>query len=269
MPFDMALSDALAAAWLLTVWLAYGPLFGGGWRGRRGLNADMHVIRRAWASAIVRRETRFTDAALTGHAIQSVSFFASTSMLVLAALVGMLGNLSWAFRAVHDLGLAGEGGRALFEAKALLLVSVFIYGFFKFTWALRQFNYVLALIGGAPPPGDCGAEADGMVASIAAVLNQASESVNAGIRSYYVALMVLAWVAGPWVCIGVTSGMLSVLLWRQFRSPAARAIAAQARAIEAVEARAIDARRASGAQYAEAGKPSEKPPSATNSPPVA
>jgi uncharacterized membrane protein len=31
-----------------------------------------------------------------------------------------------------------------------MLISIFVYAFFKFTWAIRQFNYFSAIIGSAP-----------------------------------------------------------------------------------------------------------------------
>ena len=34
----------------------------------------------------------------------------------------------------------------------LALIGIFIYGFFKFTWTLRQYNYCIAMIGAAPMP---------------------------------------------------------------------------------------------------------------------
>ena len=44
------------------------------------------------------------------------------------------------------------GTQALFEFKIFMLISIFVYAFFKFTWAIRQFNYFSAIIGSAPDP---------------------------------------------------------------------------------------------------------------------
>ena len=35
----------------------------------------------------------------------------------------------------------------------ILLAVIFIFAYFKFTWSLRQFNFVSILIGAAPGPG--------------------------------------------------------------------------------------------------------------------
>ena len=56
------------------------------------------------------------------------------------------------------------------------------------------------------------------------ILSLAISSFNAGIRGYYFALAALAWLLGPIAFLAATTGMFSLLLWRQFGSETARAI---------------------------------------------
>ena len=109
----------------------------------------MRAVRAEWMRCMVELDNRIADAALLGHLIHNVSFFVSTTMLVLAGLLGILGALDDAHRAIAGLGFTAGTTQPLFELKVLVLVAVFV--FFKFTWALRQFNYCCGLIGGAPP----------------------------------------------------------------------------------------------------------------------
>src|SRR5262249_46214619 len=93
---------------------------------------------------------RVIDAILIGHLIHSVTFFASTTMLLVAALVGVLAAVNQTFDAVMGLTFTIRTTRPLFELKLLLLTGIFVYAFFKFTWSLRQYNYACALVGAAP-----------------------------------------------------------------------------------------------------------------------
>jgi uncharacterized membrane protein len=91
------------------------------------------------------------------------------------------------------------------------------------TWAIRQLNYGVALIGAAPSkPGP--ALRDAAADRTAAVLSLALGSFNAGVRGYYFALAALAWLVGPGAFALATTGMVAMLLWRQFGSDTAEAI---------------------------------------------
>src|SRR5512133_3032942 len=84
--------DVVAVAVFLAVWIAYQTLFDGIWRRPNSINALMFSLRRAWMMQLLSRENRIVDSTLVGHTIHSASFFASTTMLVLAGLIGVLGS---------------------------------------------------------------------------------------------------------------------------------------------------------------------------------
>jgi uncharacterized membrane protein len=216
MPADITWLDLVAFAWFVGVWAGYNlvmdHLVGRG----AGLNRHLQLVRLAWMRQMARREQRITDAALVGNAMQSVSFFASTTMLVLAGLIGMLAAVDQAHAVVGGLSFAARTSRDFFELKMLLLGAIFVYAFFRFTWALRQFNYACALIGAAPPPGGTADEA--LAAAAGEVLSLAAASFNGGLRAYYFALAVLTWFVQPWLFMLFTAGMFGVLLRRQFAS---------------------------------------------------
>jgi uncharacterized membrane protein len=183
----------------------------------------MLEVRRAWMRAMLGRDNRITDASLIGHTVHSATFFASTTVVALAALLGVLGNLDRTHAAVQGLASAAETSRVLLEAKVMLLVLVFAHGFLKLSWALRQLNYCVALIGAAPLKPDA-ARRDAFAERAALTVTLAVGSFNAGIRAYYFAFAALAWLFGPGPFALVTTGMVAMLLWRQFGSAAAEAI---------------------------------------------
>ena len=233
MPPDLGVWDRAALGWFLLAWLGYGA-FIQHLRSPRSITERLRGVRRAWMHAMLGRDNRITDASLIGHAMHSATFFASTTMVALAALLGMLGNLDRTHAAVEALAFTAKTPRPIVEGKVLLLLLVFAHTFLKLTWAIRQLNYGVALIGAAPSkPGP--ALRDAVADRTAAVLSLAVSSFNAGVRGYYFALAALAWVFGPGAFALATTGMVAMLLWRQFGSDTAAAIRLSHRVL-AVEA---------------------------------
>lgn len=221
-PSDVTAADGVALGWFLLAWLGYGRAIQA-MRHPASVTVRLHEIRRAWMRVMLVRDNRIVDSSLIGHTVHSATFFASTTMVALAALLGVLGNFEHGFATLAELTFTAKTSRALVETKVMLLVLVLAHTFLKLSWSLRQLNYCIALIGAAPArpaPGRDGVIAD----RIATVLSLAIGSFNAGIRGYYFALAVLAWLFGPGGFALVTTGIIVMLLWRQFGSETAEAI---------------------------------------------
>ena len=221
--------DVVALVWFVIVWLGYGWIADHVPGRPIGLNHHMVTLRRVWMARMLQRENRILDSQLIGHSIHSVTFFASTTMLVLAGLLSMFGAVDRIHAVVGEVSFAAPASRSFFELKVLLLIALFIHGFFKLTWSLRQYNYLLALIGSAPLPPVVGAEAAACAHANGAVMSQAVSSFTAGLRAYYFSFAALAWFVQPWLFIASTTLMLAVLINRQIRSPTFKAIATRAR----------------------------------------
>jgi uncharacterized membrane protein len=225
LPVDLTILDAAAFLAFLAIWLAYNTLFDGWLRRPNSINAKMIALREGWMIRLLRRENRIVDATLIGHSIRSATFFASTTILVIAGLIGVIGAAERVHGAASELSVLLPGSSlGLFELKVFLLISVFVYAFFKFTWAIRQFNYFSAIIGSAPD-----AEAtpvDPKVARrMALILSHAVWQLNAGIRAYYFAVAALGWFVHPVFFITMTVLMTLVLIRRQLFSPTCRSLA--------------------------------------------
>ena len=130
-------ADAVALGWLVLCWLGYPRLMA--WIGRRrsSINVDMLALRRAWMAGLLQRDFRVPDTALMGQVIQSVAFFASGTIIVVGALVGALAR-------VESLAALSQGLMPSLPASPqsmrlclLVLLAIFVQGFFRFTWALR------------------------------------------------------------------------------------------------------------------------------------
>ena len=226
----MTLIDWIALFLFFTAWLGYGPLLKLIARRSGSLNDDMLIVRDSWMTAMTHREMRLIDSQLMGHSINSASFFASTNLLLIAAVAGILFGGENALK-----GFAAVGAEAvpmkILEAKLALVLVCLARGFLDVIWSLRQMNYALALIGAAP---EIHTETDRVAYghAVAQVLNPALGGFSQGVRGYYFALAAAAWLFGPvWLALGVISAF-GLLVWRQAGSPAARAVRAARRLLE-------------------------------------
>jgi uncharacterized membrane protein len=226
----MTTLDYVALGLFFVCWLGYGPLLRLLAHRSGTLNDDMNIVRRVWMTAMTHREIRLVDSQLMGHSINSASFFASTNLLLIAAVGGILFGGQAALEGFASVGAEAVPIRVL-EAKLALILICLVRGLLDFIWALRQMNYALALIGAAP---EIHTEADRGALGEAAtnLLNPALAAFSQGVRGYYFALAAAAWLFGPlWLAAGVTASFC-LLVWRQSGSPAARAIRSARRLLE-------------------------------------
>src|SRR5918999_5912599 len=83
------LSNLLAPAWFLLCWVGY-TYYADGERGQKNLTRTMHVYRSLWARQMLERENRMVDTQIIAILMRSTSFFASTTVLILAGLIAVL-----------------------------------------------------------------------------------------------------------------------------------------------------------------------------------
>ncbi len=223
--------DWVALALFFICWLGYDPLLKALARGSGSLNDDMLTIRHAWMTAMTQREIRLIDSQLLGHSINSGSFFASSNLLLIAAVGGILFGGQGLLEGVAAVGAENVPIKVL-EAKLALVLVCLARGLLDFIWSIRQMNYALALIGAAPEV-HSKHDKEAFGDATARVLNPALSAFSQGVRGYYFALAAAAWLFGPvWLAIGVASAF-SLLVWRQAGSPAARAIRTAKRLLDA------------------------------------
>ncbi|CAN1570656.1 COG3821 Predicted membrane protein [Caulobacteraceae bacterium] len=217
-------ADIAALAFFTLCWLFYEQLLRMVSR-ESSLNTDMTVVRAAWMRQMARRESRFMDGQLLGHALNSASFFASSNLLLIAAAAGVLFGGERSFASLSSLELIQTSSRMLFELQLAVILIVLARGLLAFIWSIRQMNYCLTIFG-ATPEGEGINEADLNAFGDAGgeVLNQSLSAFNAGVRGYYFALAAAAWMFGPIAMAIATIGAVSLLVWRQRQSPSAKAI---------------------------------------------
>jgi uncharacterized membrane protein len=224
LPTDLDLPRILAIVLLFASWGLYSPILSA--LGRGTLNAQLHVVRMRWMRMLLQthRDHRAFDALMMGHISNSMAFFGSATLLVLAGLLGTLANISRLYAAVMEIKFVPVISLELFTIYFVTLTVIMAVCFFSFTYALRKLAYTLAMIGGlSDAPGD-DSQSMIMVMETATVMTEAVKSLNTGIRGYYFALAAFFLFVGPYSCMIMTAAMSGLLLYRQGFSTTALAI---------------------------------------------
>jgi len=216
--------DWVGVVWFIVCWAGYERIVERGWQGHKTLLAEGHTLRLDWARQMLVRENRIVDAALVGNLINSVSFYANTSIYIVAGLFAMLGTLDRFVETANELPFAHTITREVLEIKLLGLIAVFVVAYFKFTWSLREFN-VLSIIMGAVPPKEHDPQVLESFAQRTAAVNAcAGDDFNRGIRAYYFGMAILGWMISPWLFIAGTTLIVFVQARREFDSEVLRAL---------------------------------------------
>src|SRR5260221_8286088 len=211
-----------ALALYFFIWAGDEILFDSRFRRPDSLNAKMVLVRNAWAARMLTRDTSLVDSNLVGHTIHTATFMASTTVLILAGLLGVLGSSDRIYSAVSSISMIIATDQRLFEWKIGLVIVIFVYTFFRFTWAIRQFNYFCAIIGRAPL--GRADETHRHATAMAGVLGHAVASVKAGFRGYNFAFAAGGWVPPPPVVVLRAPFPVTGRLRRHPLSPRARAV---------------------------------------------
>lgn len=216
----LAPADWLSLVVFFACWAGYGWYSEHSRRGADGLVRTSQNFRLQWAQRMLEREVRITDAALIGNLVTSVSFYANTTIYIIAGLVAALGAADKLINFAADLPFGNTASRELLEIKLMLVLSSFVFAYFKFTWSLRQFN-LLSILVGAAPLGKAGEpDIDRYAQRVAGANNLAGDDFNRGIRAYYFGLAASGWLLNPWA-LGLLSLIILIVLFRRdYRSPA-------------------------------------------------
>ncbi len=208
--------DIAAVLWFVACWGGY-AWFADTERGFGGsLPRRVREYRLAWMREMLGRENRMIDLSIILLLVRNISFFASGAVLIVGGVVAVLGSGEKGRAVVRNLPFAREAGPLVWDVNLLLLVLIFVYAFFKFTWSLRQFNY-LAIVMGAAPPAQARPDPD-FARRAAEIASRAGNHFNRGMRAYYFGLAALGWFVHPYVFILATAWVVLVVYRREFRS---------------------------------------------------
>jgi len=173
---------------------------------------------REWLVQMAGRDNRMMDVNVMRNLTRSSQFFASTTMLILGALVALMGYAEKAASVVAELPFTQQASERVWELKILVLLMIFVYAFFKFSWSIRQFGFCSILVGATnkptPNPELYAVHTD----RITEIVSFANRNFNQGLRAYYFGVAAMSWFLHPALMIAMTLGVIYVLYQREFRS---------------------------------------------------
>jgi uncharacterized membrane protein len=232
--WGLTIVDLAAFVLFLIAWIGYVPFLR--WRHSRfgKVAAVMVEHRRAWMYSVLGREMRTADTAIMGHIMSTAGFFASTTVAVIAALLGTLINIArgtpvtpgeWYMIAPRDP----------LEVKLTVILVVALYAFFSFTWSIRQANFGAVMIGAAPNPPVAPEIRARLAKDMGNIITQVAAAYDGGMRSYYFAFAVVTWIASPILFVLATIAVVALLLYRQSTARTALSLQEIAAARDAVK----------------------------------
>lgn len=224
----LPLIDLVALAWFLLMWIGY-DRFADYWsQSHPSLLRHVNEARRDWMLRLTYRENRIPDVALMANLSSSPTFFASTTIIIIGGLFALMGSTSKVVNVVQEIPFSVHVPEEVWNVKIIVLICVFVFAFFRFTWALRQFNFCSILIGAAPNVAEYKEGTDAARAEFAnrsgKLVALAGESFNDGLRGFYFAIAAMTWFVQPALFMIATTVVVAVLYFREFHSSALHAI---------------------------------------------
>ncbi len=217
--------DLIALAFFVVAWTGYAVTVEWTPHGRDGLSAAMDRYREVWMQQMLARDMRMVDMQVMASLQNGTAFFASTSLIAVGGALTLLRSTDEILSVVAEMPFGLQTSRALWEAKTIGLIVIFVYAFFKFAWSYRLFNYVAILLGGTPPAAERdNPDAEAHVMRTTKLFRSAGRHFNRGQRALFFALGYLGWFVGPWVLLVTTAAVVVVMWRRQFASDAALAM---------------------------------------------
>jgi uncharacterized membrane protein len=213
-------TDGLALAFFFAAWIGYADF------ARRRSVTQPSVLgatnreRTRWMLQTTWRENRVIDGVVVQSLSASPSFFASTTILIIGGLLAVLSSAERASDLAREIPFAARSSLLAFDLKVVLLAGIFIYAFFRFTWALRQYSFGALLVAAAPEHSRFidDAQREAFAHRAGRVMGLAAETFNDGLRAYYLSFAASAWFFSPWSFMAATMGVVFVLYRREFHS---------------------------------------------------
>ncbi|MCB1866407.1 MAG: DUF599 family protein [Chromatiales bacterium] len=213
--------DWLALLWFAACWIGYNQFSQRRSKRRDRLQDALHRHCQRWVRVLQKREVRIVDTAAISNIERPAAFLASSSLLIIAGLLTAAGSSDQAVTFLSKLPFLQSVSHEAWELGMLLLVLIYAYAFFTFTWCMRQWGFASILVGSAPLFDDAGvsqAERDKHGQSLSEVVWYAITSFNRGLRAYYFSLALLTWFVHPVAFMLASAWVVAVLYRREFRS---------------------------------------------------
>jgi uncharacterized membrane protein len=218
------LSTLISTLFPLICYLAYNIIVPQVEKLRPSLSVIMNLQRRRWVANATLRESPF-DAILSGNIMGSVSFLASTAVLLILAIFAVFGQIPALMETLNSLSLDRVYTLVDVQLHLVVMLAMFVLAFFAFTLSLRQFNHFCIMLGAID---HVGGTTDEEIDAITRMNALGAKNFNSGIRAYYFSVASVAWFISEWLPIVACILTVMILAHREFFSSAHRTAASAA-----------------------------------------
>ncbi|MEE2000844.1 DUF599 domain-containing protein [Alkalimonas sp. MEB108] len=217
--------DLIAILWFLTIWVGYTLYAKRRAKTVSCLSFELRRKRNDWMKQMLSRDNKMADVGLISTLERNVSFFASSTLLVLAGLLTALASADKISLVLRNILPWSSQAEVSLQLKLLCIALIYVFAFFQFTWSLRQYGFGGVLIGAAPD-GRSMEEVDREAYALrtAKVIDQAGHSFNYGLRAMYLSLAALAWFIDPVFFMMATVVVVVIMKQREFHSKVLHAL---------------------------------------------
>jgi len=225
--------DFIAVSVFFSCWLGYTSFARRKAKTTNCIARCLHQHRIHWMYELMTREIRVGEAALLSNLERNITFFASTTMLVLAGVLTLFAQVDRLEAVISSIPFTATPIHQLIQIKLALVTLIFVTAFFQFTWSMRQYGFLNVMVGAAPiDKSGLNENLRNYARQMAIVQDQAAHSYNYGLRSYYFSMAVLCWFFHPLLLIITSLLMVYTLYEREFNSRAVMAITAGMEALD-------------------------------------
>jgi uncharacterized membrane protein len=217
--------DLIAVIWFFVLWIGYTLFAKRKAKKVSCLSFELRRKRTDWMQKMLLRDNKMADVGLISTLERNVTFFASSSLLILAGLLTAMSSAEKLSVMLSNLVPWADYTEGSVQLKLLLLTFIFVFAFFQFTWSLRQYGFCGVLIGAAPDGRNLNEADQALYANRAAkVIDQAGHSFNYGLRAIYFSLSALSWFIDPMLFMVSSVVVMIVMKQREFHSKVLKAL---------------------------------------------
>lgn len=213
--------DWLAIVWFFGSWLVYSRFARQENPGRPSILWATNRYRHFWLMQTTARDPRVIDGIIAQNLSSTPSFFSSTTIIIIGGLFALLGTTDRASELVREIPFAVQTSVLVFDLKVLMMIGIFVFAFFRFSWSMRQYTFAALLIGSLPPPADFASgkfDREVFARRASRMVGVAAETFNDGLRAYYLSFAVMAWFFSTPAFMLATAVVILILYNREFRS---------------------------------------------------
>jgi len=210
--------DGLALSWFFLCWMGFTMIADYSPLRMHNVTEAINIYRKKWMIQMLCREMKMVDTQIIGNLGNGIAFFASTSVLIIGSLCAALGAGNEVVMILEDIPFTAKTSRTAYDVKVILLISIFVYAFVKFSWSFRLSNYCSILIGASPSLQYSYEECSKYAELPAKISGLAGAHFNRGLRSYFFAMAAMGWVINAHIFLLTTTVVLLTQYRREFRS---------------------------------------------------